>query len=61
MTVEEWQESMGLSTEIGWSVALPEFEGGIEPIMIGAGKKKKEITWGVFLSKNAAQNLHPEF
>ncbi|WP_292390481.1 cobaltochelatase subunit CobN [Methanosarcina sp. UBA5] len=40
MTVEEWQESMGLSTEIGWSVALPEFEGGIEPIIIGAGKKE---------------------
>lgn len=40
MTVEQWQESMGLSTEIGWSVALPEFEGGIEPIIIGAGKKE---------------------
>jgi len=40
MTVEEWQESMGLSTEIGWNVALPEFEGGIEPIIIGAGKKE---------------------
>jgi cobaltochelatase CobN len=39
MTVEQWQESMGLSTDIGWSVALPEFEGGIEPIIIGAGKK----------------------
>ncbi|HIH75036.1 MAG TPA: cobaltochelatase subunit CobN [Methanosarcina sp.] len=38
MTVEQWQESNGLSTEIGWSVALPEFEGGIEPIIIGAGK-----------------------
>lgn len=40
MTVEQWQESTGLSTEIGWSVALPEFEGGIEPIIIGAGKKE---------------------
>ncbi|HWQ44361.1 MAG TPA: cobaltochelatase subunit CobN [Methanosarcina barkeri] len=40
MTVEQWQESMGLSTEIGWNVALPEFEGGIEPIIIGAGKKE---------------------
>jgi len=40
MTVEEWQESMGLSTEIGWNVALPEFEGGIEPIIIGAGKRE---------------------
>jgi len=38
MTIEKWKESQGLSTEIGWSVALPEFEGGIEPIIIGAGK-----------------------
>ncbi|WP_410508897.1 cobaltochelatase subunit CobN [Methanosarcina hadiensis] len=38
MTIEQWKESQGLSTEIGWSVALPEFEGGIEPIIIGAGK-----------------------
>ncbi|MDI9394894.1 MAG: cobaltochelatase subunit CobN [Euryarchaeota archaeon] len=38
MSIEQWQESQGLSTEIGWSVALPEFEGGIEPIIIGAGK-----------------------
>ncbi len=40
MTVEQWQESMGLNTEIGWSVALPEFEGGIESLIIGAGKKE---------------------
>lgn len=38
LTIEKWKESQGLSSEIGWSVALPEFEGGIEPIMIGAGK-----------------------
>src|SRR5690606_34183573 len=38
MTIEQWKESQGLSTEIGWSVALPEFEGVIEPIVIGAGK-----------------------
>lgn len=34
---EEWQEDdHGLSSsEVGWSVALPEFEGLIEPIMLG--------------------------
>jgi cobaltochelatase CobN len=37
MTAEQWKESTGINTEIGWSVALPEFEGGIEPIIIGAG------------------------
>ncbi|KKG12250.1 cobalt chelatase [Methanosarcina sp. 2.H.T.1A.6] len=40
VTLEQWQESKGLSTEIGWGVALPEFEGVIEPIIIGAGKKE---------------------
>lgn len=41
MTIEQWKESQGLSTEIGWSVALPEFEGVIEPIVIGAGKMEE--------------------
>jgi cobaltochelatase CobN len=27
MTLEEWEKSNGLSNDIGWSVALPEFEG----------------------------------
>jgi len=37
-TVEEWQEDVhGLSSsEVGWSVAMPEFEGVIEPLMVGA-------------------------
>lgn len=38
MTLEEWEKSNGLSNDIGWSVALPEFEGVIEPVLIGAGK-----------------------
>ncbi|MDD4250157.1 MAG: cobaltochelatase subunit CobN, partial [Methanosarcina sp.] len=40
VTLEQWQESQGLSTEIGWGVAMPEFEGVIEPILIGAGKNE---------------------
>jgi cobaltochelatase CobN len=37
-TEEEWRgDSQGLSNlEVGWSVAMPEFEGVIEPIIIGA-------------------------
>lgn len=35
-TLEEWQSSNGLSNDIGWGVAMPEFEGVIEPIIIGA-------------------------
>ncbi|SES68896.1 cobaltochelatase CobN subunit [Methanococcoides vulcani] len=37
-TTEQWEESNGLSSDIGWSVAMPEFEGVIEPIIIGAGR-----------------------
>ncbi|MFU8652814.1 cobaltochelatase subunit CobN [Methanotorris formicicus] len=39
-TYEEWKNDMqGLSTDIGWTVALPEFEGVIEPIIIGTVHK----------------------
>ncbi len=37
MTLEEWEKAIGLSNDIGWSVAMPEFEGVIEPIIISAG------------------------
>jgi len=38
---EEWQEDiLGLSSsEVGWSVALPEFEGLIEPLLLGVSAK----------------------
>jgi cobaltochelatase CobN len=42
MTVEEWVNSIGLSNDIGWGVAMPEFEGVIEPIIIGAGSSQGE-------------------
>jgi cobaltochelatase CobN len=43
-TEEEWREnSQGLSNlEVGWSVAMPEFEGVIEPIIIGAPRADEE-------------------
>jgi len=34
----QWEETNGLSNDIGWGVALPEFEGVIEPIIIAAGE-----------------------
>ena len=42
-TGEEWNADLhGLgSTEIGWSVAMPEFEGVIEPIIIGVATSEK--------------------
>ena len=43
-TDEEWRwDSQGLSNlEVGWSVAMPEFEGVIEPIILGAPRAEKE-------------------
>jgi cobaltochelatase CobN len=35
-TLEDWESSNGLTNDVGWSVAMPEFEGVIEPIIIGA-------------------------
>jgi cobaltochelatase CobN len=35
-TIEEWQESAGLTLDTGWAVAMPEFEGVIEPVFIGS-------------------------
>jgi cobaltochelatase CobN len=42
MTVEEWEKSGGLSSDIGWGVAMPEFEGVIEPIIVCAGSGRDE-------------------
>jgi cobaltochelatase CobN len=42
MTIEEWENSNGISNDISWNVAMPEFEGMIEPIIISAGSKQGE-------------------
>jgi len=36
MSVDEWRESHGLTTDITWQVAFPEFEGIIGPYVIGS-------------------------
>ena len=43
MSQEEWERSNGLSNDIGWSVAMPEFEGVIEPIIISSGKDRDGV------------------
>ena len=40
-TIEEWERE-DLNQDIGWSIALPEFEGVIEPIIISAQVEGKE-------------------
>ncbi len=39
-SIEEW-ENGELNNEIGWSIAMPEFEGVIEPIIIGSTKEER--------------------
>ncbi|MGB9802972.1 cobaltochelatase subunit CobN [Desulfofundulus sp.] len=43
-TVEEWAEDpQGLNRDISWCIALPEFEGVIEPIFIAGAKREGEL------------------
>ncbi len=42
-TIKEWEKDrQGLGLDVGWSVAMPEFEGVIEPFMIGGVEKGEE-------------------
>lgn len=39
-TIEEWKaDREGLGTGVGWSIAMPEFEGVIEPFIVGGAEK----------------------
>lgn len=43
-TVEEWiEDPQGLGSEIAWSVALPEFEGVIEPLYVGGIRREGDL------------------
>ena len=35
MSMKEWRETPGLVQDLAWMVAMPEFEGMIEPLMLG--------------------------
>ncbi|WAC05779.1 MAG: cobaltochelatase subunit CobN [Methanoregula sp.] len=41
-SVEQWHESTGLTLDTGWAVAMPEFEGVIEPVFIGATSSRED-------------------
>ncbi|ACX52739.1 Cobaltochelatase [Ammonifex degensii KC4] len=43
-TLEEWEDDpQGLSQDISWTIALPEFEGVIEPVFLGAARREGEL------------------
>lgn len=57
-TLEEWEaDPQGLSSEVAWAVAMPEFEGVIEPIYLGGGRRFDDPTTGADLERRAP---HPE-
>lgn len=35
-SIEQWEESDGITSDIPWSITMPEFEGVIEPIMMAS-------------------------
>jgi len=43
-TAAQWEaDPQGLGAEVGWSLALPEFEGVIEPLLVAAGLSHEEL------------------
>jgi len=51
-SIEEWEEeAQGLGTDISWSVAMPEFEGVIEPIIIGAARRSDDSDTGATMEQ----------
>ncbi|MDP3564630.1 MAG: cobaltochelatase subunit CobN, partial [Methanoregula sp.] len=41
-SIDQWRESTGLTLDTGWAVAMPEFEGVIEPVFIGASSSSAD-------------------
>lgn len=54
-TIEAWEaDDQGIGAGIAWSVAMPEFEGVIEPIIVGGGKRIEDQNSGEGLEERQA-------
>jgi len=42
MSLEQWHASDGLTLDTGWAVAMPEFEGVIEPVFVGTSHNEPD-------------------
>lgn len=59
MTVEEWEKSKdGTITDVAWSIALPEMDGVIEPIFIGAQQKQGEVECRIPVESRVKKLVH---
>jgi cobaltochelatase CobN len=57
-TVQEWEaDPQGLGSEVAWSVAMPEFEGVIEPFYLGGGERVEDEASGASFERRVP---HPE-
>ncbi|MDD1685795.1 cobaltochelatase subunit CobN [Methanoregula sp.] len=41
-SIGQWRDSTGLTLDTGWAVAMPEFEGVIEPVFLGASRSSAD-------------------
>lgn len=61
-SVDEWEaDPQGLGSEVSWSVAMPEFEGVIEPIYLGGGTKYESAATGATMERRTVvpqRSLH---
>jgi cobaltochelatase CobN len=54
-TIEEWAaDDQGIGAGIAWSVALPEFEGVIEPLIVGGSSNSKDTRSGETVEERQA-------
>lgn len=54
-TIEQWEaDDQGIGAGIAWSVALPEFEGVIEPLIVGGGRNSKDQVSGEEIEQRQA-------
>ncbi|MDR2198617.1 MAG: cobaltochelatase subunit CobN [Deltaproteobacteria bacterium] len=55
-SLKEWEENpRGILNELSWSVAMPEFEGAVEPIFIAGSEKTRENMY-----EGTLRRPHPE-
>jgi len=61
-SVDEWEaDPQGLGSEVSWSVAMPEFEGVIEPIYLGGGTRYESAATGAIMERRTVapeRSLH---
>ncbi len=56
-SIKKWKESPGITSDIAWMVAFPEFEGVIEPTMLAASRPDEETDYRRTLIPESSKRL----